>query len=214
MMTSSNGNTFRVIGHLRGEFTGPRWIPRTKASDAGLWCFLWTALESNKRLSKQSWGWWFETPSRLLWRHCNEQTSLDVYSLSGETSCRQISWSLEAARLGVIMIVLLWDLTGISVALLTYYHSDHNVKNVDEILLAIFKFPSQKIHLKISSANCRPCSTLCLQYPPGRSFQIGPCWQQAAAFLRQRRRSPGGYFWLVTRDHWTGCPYLPDHSHQ
>ena len=26
----------------------------------------------NKRLSKQSWGWWFETPSHSLWRHCNE----------------------------------------------------------------------------------------------------------------------------------------------
>ena len=26
----------------------------------------------NKWLSKQSWGWWFETPSRPLWRHCNE----------------------------------------------------------------------------------------------------------------------------------------------
>ena len=25
----------------------------------------------NKRLSKKSWGWWFETPSRSLWRHCN-----------------------------------------------------------------------------------------------------------------------------------------------
>ena len=25
----------------------------------------------NKWLSKQSWGWWFETPSRSLWRHCN-----------------------------------------------------------------------------------------------------------------------------------------------
>ena len=25
----------------------------------------------NKRLSKQSWGWWFETPSCSLWRHCN-----------------------------------------------------------------------------------------------------------------------------------------------
>ena len=25
----------------------------------------------NKRLGKQSWGWWFETPSRSLWRHCN-----------------------------------------------------------------------------------------------------------------------------------------------
>ena len=25
------------------------------------------------RLSKQSWGWWFETLSRSLWRHCNEK---------------------------------------------------------------------------------------------------------------------------------------------
>ena len=32
----------------------------------------------NKRLSKQWWGWWFETPSRSIWRHCNvynQQTS-------------------------------------------------------------------------------------------------------------------------------------------
>ena len=70
MMTSSNGNIFRVTGHLCGEFTGPWWIPRTKASDEELWCFLWSA--SHKRLSKQSPGWWFETPSRPLWRHCNE----------------------------------------------------------------------------------------------------------------------------------------------
>ena len=45
MMTSSNGNNFRVTGHLCGEFIGPWWIPRTKASDAGLWCFLWSAFE-------------------------------------------------------------------------------------------------------------------------------------------------------------------------
>ena len=38
MKTSSNGNIFRVTGHLCGEFTGPRWIPRTKASDVELWC--------------------------------------------------------------------------------------------------------------------------------------------------------------------------------
>ena len=37
MMTSSNENIFRVTGHLRGEFTGLRWIPHTKASDAELW---------------------------------------------------------------------------------------------------------------------------------------------------------------------------------
>ena len=45
MMTSSNGNIFRVTGHLCGEFTGHRWIPRTKASDAELWYFLWSATE-------------------------------------------------------------------------------------------------------------------------------------------------------------------------
>ena len=26
----------------------------------------------NKWLSKQSWGWWFETLSCALWRHCND----------------------------------------------------------------------------------------------------------------------------------------------
>ena len=26
----------------------------------------------NKMLSKQSWGWWFETPSSPLWRHSDE----------------------------------------------------------------------------------------------------------------------------------------------
>ena len=37
-----NGNIYRVTGPLCGEFTGHRWIPLTKASDAELWCFLWS----------------------------------------------------------------------------------------------------------------------------------------------------------------------------
>ena len=28
----------------------------------------------NKRLSKQSRRWWFETPSNSLWRHCNDDS--------------------------------------------------------------------------------------------------------------------------------------------
>ena len=44
MMTSSNGNIFRVTGPLYGEFTGHRWIPFTKATDAELWCFLWSTV--------------------------------------------------------------------------------------------------------------------------------------------------------------------------
>ena len=45
IMTSSNGNIFGVTGSLCGEFTGDRWIPLTKASDAEIWCFLWSAPE-------------------------------------------------------------------------------------------------------------------------------------------------------------------------
>ena len=74
MMTSSNGNIFHVIASLCGEFTGDRWIPHTKASDAVLWWFF--HLRLNKRLNKQSWGWWFETPSYTLWRHCNEHRTI------------------------------------------------------------------------------------------------------------------------------------------
>ena len=52
---------------VRGIHLSPVNFPH-KASDAELWCLI-CAL--NKRLSNQSWGWWFETPSRPLWRHCN-----------------------------------------------------------------------------------------------------------------------------------------------
>ena len=35
-------------------------------------------LRLNKRLNKQSWGWWFETLSRPLLRHCNVQIHIHV----------------------------------------------------------------------------------------------------------------------------------------
>ena len=76
-MTSLNGNISRVTGHLCGEFTGPRWIPRTKASDAELSCFFY--LRPNERLSKQWWDWWFETLSSPLWRHCNGTLVSSLY---------------------------------------------------------------------------------------------------------------------------------------
>ena len=66
-MTSSNGNIFRVTGHLCGEVTGefPAQRPVTRSFD------VFFDQRPNKLLSKHSWGWWFETPSRPWWRHCN-----------------------------------------------------------------------------------------------------------------------------------------------
>ena len=50
---------------VTGEF--PTQRPVTRSFD------VFVDLRLNKRLSKQSWGWWFETPSRPLWRQCNDR---------------------------------------------------------------------------------------------------------------------------------------------
>ena len=49
-----------------GEFPSQR--PVTRSFDFFVCLFFGQRL--NKWMSKQSWGWWFETPSRSLWRHC------------------------------------------------------------------------------------------------------------------------------------------------
>ena len=69
MMTSSNGNIFRVTGPFCGEFTGPGEFPTQRPVTRSFDVFL--DLRLNKRLNKQSWGWWFETLSRPFWRHRN-----------------------------------------------------------------------------------------------------------------------------------------------
>ena len=49
---------------VHGEFPAQR--PVARSFD------VFFDLRLNKRLSKQSWGWWFETILRLLWRHRND----------------------------------------------------------------------------------------------------------------------------------------------
>ena len=49
----------------RGPVNFPHKWPVTRSFD------VFFDLRLNKRLSKLSWGWWFEMLSRPLWRHCN-----------------------------------------------------------------------------------------------------------------------------------------------
>ena len=71
MMTSSNGNISALLAicagnsPLSGEFPAQR--PVTRGSD------VYFDLHLNKWLSKQWWGWWFETLSHPLWRHCSDR---------------------------------------------------------------------------------------------------------------------------------------------
>ena len=53
-------------------------------------------LRLNIRLSKQSWGWWFEMPSRPLWRHCNGLAMGHVYlKFTGCTIINTQNWQCK-----------------------------------------------------------------------------------------------------------------------
>ena len=67
MITSSNGNIFRVTSPLCGEFTRHWWIPLTKASDTELWCFL---------------GWVNNHKAGNLRRHCAHYDVTVTWNLS------------------------------------------------------------------------------------------------------------------------------------
>ena len=72
--------TFSALPALcAGKFTGHRWIPLTKLSDAELWCFLWSAPEPTP---KQTMGTRGDLSSRWLWRHCNGAIALESCNFS------------------------------------------------------------------------------------------------------------------------------------
>ena len=85
-MTSSNGNLFRVTGHLCGEFTGHRWILCTKASDAELWCLSLICAWINGKVNNRDVGdlrrhrahydWW---PPHMYAFRIWKQTNPHVY---------------------------------------------------------------------------------------------------------------------------------------
>ena len=89
MMTSWNGNIFGVTvaicagnSLVTGEFPPQR--PVTRSFDVFFY------LRLNKRLSKQSWGWWSQTPSRPLWHHCND------YLISSAMSVAELKSTFQA----------------------------------------------------------------------------------------------------------------------
>ena len=57
-------------------------------------------LRMNERLSKHSWGWWLETPSRPLWRQSDDCTTNVGWNIVGRKplwrsfSCVRVMWSL------------------------------------------------------------------------------------------------------------------------
>ena len=98
MMTSSNGNIFRVTGHLCEEFTGDRWSPH-KGQWRGALMFSLICVWIN--------GWVNNREAGDLRRY---RAHHDVTVM--KKIHRKISESLEAVRLDVKMFTPLWNLTG------------------------------------------------------------------------------------------------------
>ena len=72
---------------VTGEFPAQR--PVTRSFD------VFFDLRLNTRLSKQSWGWWFETSSGPLWRHCND---IHIYiTWTWSSLCIHMPWHLIGA---------------------------------------------------------------------------------------------------------------------
>ena len=81
-----------------GEFLAQR--PVTRSFD------VFFDLRLNKRLSKQSWGWWFEMPSHPLWRHYNvKRQSASNYVIVPQYLCALCFYIFDVPLMNSIQMV-------------------------------------------------------------------------------------------------------------
>ena len=81
LLTLCAGNS-----QVTGEFPTQRPVTRSFG--------IFFDLRLNKRLSKQSWGWWFATTLRSLWRHSNPY----MRQLNGSVSIQVMDCRLFGAK--------------------------------------------------------------------------------------------------------------------
>ena len=81
-----------LLAICEGKSPGPGEFP---AQRQVTWSFdVFLDLRLNIRLSKQSWGWWFEMLSRPLWRHCDDNTILIHAAEHWIKHCLTLHWSI------------------------------------------------------------------------------------------------------------------------
>ena len=96
-------------------------------------------LHPNKRLSKQSWGWWFETPLHPLWRHCNGSSTYVTLSPRNVT----LTINMYMYRVRLLLVFGHWTVTTTLTRLI--FHISKNKYTVSIFVIT-------------DSINCRNCS--------------------------------------------------------
>ena len=86
---------------ILGEF--PSLRPVTRSFE-----FFYVCL--NKRLSKKSRGWWFETPSRSLWLHCNGHSIVvwPTFFITGNSTKHGLSKGTSSSFLPLPLLLGKW----------------------------------------------------------------------------------------------------------
>ena len=81
---------------VTGEFPAQR--PVRRSFD------VFVDLRLNKRMSRQRWGWWFETPLRPLWRHCDALCLFHLLTglLLGPFMCPSICYSYNIKLVDIV----------------------------------------------------------------------------------------------------------------
>ena len=102
MITSSNGNTFHVLATCAGNSPVPSEFPAQRPVTRSFVVFF--VLHLNEWLSKQSWAWWFETPSHPLWRNCYGMNSCQWNRATTEPRKMTVRLLLYVPSLSIVAI--------------------------------------------------------------------------------------------------------------
>ena len=134
---------------VSGEF--PAQKPVTRSFD------VFFDLRLIKRLSKHSRDWWFETLSRPLWRHCNDNTfrcSTISRSTNGRPPIMSFMNALSHQRAFSVLVMLF---------IIAYYIETRNLENlwywnIRYPIFHIFSFPSVWIFRRARQCHFHACA--------------------------------------------------------
>ena len=108
-----------LLAICAGNSPGPLNSPHKGQWRGALMFFIYLRL--NKRLSKQSWGWWFETLSRPLWSHCNASPTFELFSQRQVVHLLYISEAAEMVNCRVVREIEIFPTPTNTVMILIYH---------------------------------------------------------------------------------------------
>ena len=116
-----NGHFFRLTGLSCGEFTGDRWIPHIRASDAEPWCFRWPAPWIN--------GWVNNGEAGDLRRHRARYDVIVMENLSAVDCFGAFNCNMRFTDIISDEIFFAGNNYGLPIILMTiWYHSDQSIR--------------------------------------------------------------------------------------